>query len=127
MPSRQERRKAERAAAKRAPAKAGAAAPAGGGGASAAAAPAAPANPGGDWSTQAEDATLLHQALGPDLLKQRATEGDPAAQYSQGHKLMGEAGMAAGERVLGAGGRSPKADVGFRTPPWYSALPNSLE
>jgi hypothetical protein len=54
MPSRQERRKAERTAAKRAPAQAGAG---GAGGAAGAAAALANINviPLGDWTTQAED------------------------------------------------------------------------
>ena len=54
MPSRQERRKAERDAAKRAPAQAGAAGAPGAAGAAAALANLR-VNPGGDWSTQAED------------------------------------------------------------------------
>ena len=51
MPARQERRKAERDAAKRAPAQAGAAGAAGG----AAALANLNVNPLGDWTTQAED------------------------------------------------------------------------
>jgi len=56
MPSRQERRKAERDAAKRAPAAAGAAGATGAAGAATAAARAnVDVNPIGDWTTQAED------------------------------------------------------------------------
>ena len=56
-PSRQERRKAERDASKRAPAKSGAGGAAGAGGAEGAAAALANlnVNPLGDWTTQAED------------------------------------------------------------------------
>jgi hypothetical protein len=100
MPSRQERRKAERDAAKRAPVQAGAAG---------AAAARANVNPLGGWATQAEDPALLYRALGPDTLRQRAREGDREAQFSMGCVLMSGA---AGE-PLGAGGRSPKADVGL--------------
>jgi len=53
-PSRQERRKAERDAAKRAP-RAGAAGTAGAAGAAGAAAAKLNVNAGGDWKTQAED------------------------------------------------------------------------
>ena len=100
MPSRQERRQAERTA-KRAPAQAGAA---GSGGTAA-----ARANPGGDWTTQAADFNLLFRALGAELVKQRAGEGDREAQWSLGCELMREAGTG----VMGAAGRSPKADVGL--------------
>jgi hypothetical protein len=90
-PSRQERRKAEREAAKRAPARAGAAGAAGAnqgaarvaggnqGAAGAAGAAAALANlrvnvtpPLGDWTTQAEDPNPLFHALGRPMVKQRA-------------------------------------------------------
>jgi hypothetical protein len=73
-PSRQERRKAERDAAKRAPARAGAAGAAGAnqGAAGAAGAAAALGNlnvnmnpPLGDWTTQAKDPAALFHALGP--------------------------------------------------------------
>jgi len=73
-PSRQERRKAERDAAKRAPDRARAA------GAGGAAAAAARANvnvaPLGDWTTQTEDSWALFDALGAQAVKQRAGEGD---------------------------------------------------
>jgi TPR repeat protein len=109
-PSRQERRKAEREAAKRAPARAGAAGAAG--------AAAALGNlyvnvnpPLGDWTTQAKDANALFDALGPQMVKQRAAAGDRDAQYSLGYML-----VSAAEDVdvpLGAGGRSPQSDEGM--------------
>jgi hypothetical protein len=86
-PSRQERRKAGRDAAKRAPAQAGAARAAGGNqgaegaaganqGAAGAAAALANLNvnvnpPLGDWTTQAKDHTALFDALGPQMVTQR--------------------------------------------------------
>jgi len=112
MPSRQEKRKAERDAAKRAPAKAGAAgAPGAAGGGTVAGAAAAIANlsvnPGGDWTTQAEDPSALLESLGAEVVKQRADAGDKAAQYSQGCLLL----AAAGEEGAGAAGRSLQAQV----------------
>ena len=108
-PSRQERRKAERDAAKRAPAQAGAA---GAGGAAAARAN-VNVNPVGDWTTQAEDPELLLRALGAEIsVKQRAGEGDREAQWSLGCRLMREAEGAAGTPV-GTSGRSRQADVGL--------------
>jgi hypothetical protein len=85
MPSRQERRKAERDAAKRAPGQAGAAGAAGAAGTAGiagaagaagtggAAAPRANANtnPVGDWTTQASVPGLLFQTLGVEVVKQR--------------------------------------------------------
>ena len=109
MPSRQERRKAERDAAKRAPAQAGAA-----GAAGAAAALAnlnVNVNPVGDWTTQTKDPRVLVRALGAEVVKRRAGEGDREAQWSLGYSLMCEAGVPG--TPLGAGGRSPKADVGL--------------
>jgi hypothetical protein len=78
MPSRQERRKAERDAAKRAQAQA-----------PPAQAQALLANvnvtpPLGDWTTQAGDPGELSRALGPRMVKQRADAGDREAQYTQG-------------------------------------------
>ena len=117
-PSRQERRKAERDAAKRAPARAGAAGAAGANQGAAGAAAAALANlnvnvnpPLGDWTTQAEDPVALLRALDPQMLKQRAAAGDRDAQYSLGYML-----VSAAEDVdvpLGAGGRSPQSDEGM--------------
>ena len=120
MASRQERRKAERDAAKRAPAQVGAAvaagvagAGAGGGGGGVAAARAnasANPNPGGDWTTQAADPVALFNALASiKLLKQKAAEGDREARFSLGFWLLeghGPDGTAAGPA-----GRSPKADA----------------
>jgi len=63
MASRQERRKAERTAAKRAPAKAGAAATA------------VNVTPLGNWTTQTEDPSLLFDALGEAIVKQMAAKG----------------------------------------------------
>jgi hypothetical protein len=108
MPSRQERRKAERDAAKRAPAQAGAA----GAGGAAAAHASANVNPVGDWKTQAADPDLLVRALGGELVKERAGEGDMEAQWSWGCRLLGELAGAAGT-LSAAAGRSPQADVGF--------------
>jgi len=88
MPSRQERLKAERDAAKRAPAQAGVA-----GAAGAAAALAHvnlnPRDPGGDWTTQAEHSTV--SALGAEISKQRAAAGD-RGQGAMGRRLVNEAG-----------------------------------
>jgi len=108
MASRQERRKAERDAAKRAPGQAGA----GGAGGAAAARANVNMNPVGDWTTQAEDPNVLFRALGAEVVEQRAGAGDREAQFSHGYRLLWEADGGAGTK-LGAGGRSPKADVGF--------------
>jgi hypothetical protein len=73
MPSRQERRKAERDAAKRAPGQAGAG---GAGGAAAALASLnVNVNPVGDWTTQAADPSVLYRELGSEVIKQMAGEG----------------------------------------------------
>ena len=110
MKSRQERRKAERDAAKRAPGQVGVV-----GGAAGAAAALAQGNvnvkPVGDWTTQAADPLLLLRALGAEVVKQRAGEGDMEAQWSRGYRLVSEAEGAVGT-PLGTAGRSPKADVG---------------
>jgi len=105
MPSRQERRKAERDAAKRAPARSVAAGAAG----AAAALANLSLDPGGDWTTQAEDPIALLESLGTEILKQKAAAGDRAAQYSRGCMLMAEAGA----YFAGAAGRSPQAQVGL--------------
>ena len=71
-PSRQERRQAERDAAKRAPAQAGAVR-------------AHVSISVGDWTTQEEDGSVLYRALGSKILvKQKADAGDRAAQYAMG-------------------------------------------
>jgi len=114
MPSRQERRKAERDAAKRAPAQAAAAGAAGAAGAAAALANLrVNMNPGGDWTTQAADSNLLLRALGAETVKQRAGEGDMEAQWSWSCRLLGESAGAEGTPLSAAAGTSPKADVGF--------------
>jgi len=113
MPSRQERRKAERDAAKRAPGQAGAA---GAGGAAAASAN-LNVNPVGDWTTQAADPFALIQALGVEIVKQRAGAGDGEAQRSRGYRLVNAADGAAGATNMGASGRSPMADVRFALRP----------
>ena len=104
MPSRQERRKADRDVAK-ASAKAGFAG---------SAAAQVHEDPDGDWTVQTDDCGVLLRALGADAVKQLAEEGNRAAQFSQGYKLMSEAESDAGfAGGLGASGRSPKADVGL--------------
>jgi len=105
MPSRQERRKAERDAAKRAPG-------AGAGGAAAARAN-VNMNPVGDWTTQAADPFVLFRSLGAEISRQRAAAGDREAQWSLGCQLVIEADGAAGATALGAAGRSPMANVGL--------------
>jgi len=110
MASRQERRKAERDAAKRAPGQAEAA---GAGGAGAARAN-VNMNPVGDWTTQTADPSVLIREVGAEILKRRAGEGDREAQWSLGYRLVSEADGPAGIEP-GAGGRSPKADVGVCT------------
>jgi hypothetical protein len=107
MPSRQERRKAERDAAKRAPAQAGAA----GAGGAAAARTHVNAKRGGDWTKQAADAGVSFDALGDDVVMRMARQGDREAQWSLGFRLVEEADGDGG--LLGAGGRSPVADVGL--------------
>ena len=73
MASRQERRKAERDAAKRALAQAGAM----GAGGAASARTNVDVNPVGDWTTQAADPFALVQALGVEIVNQRVDEGRP--------------------------------------------------
>jgi hypothetical protein len=103
MPSRQERRKAERDAAKRAPGQAGTAGGAGN------------VNPGGDWRSQAENPNVLRRALGVETLRQRAGQGDREAEWSMGYHLVATAGGVGAP--LGSAGRSPKADVGLALAP----------
>ena len=69
-------------------------------------------NPVGDWTTQAEEPFVLFNALGAEIVKQRAGEGDREAQRSLGYRLVSEADGGAGTPPLGTAGRSPKADVG---------------
>ena len=105
-PSRQERRTAERSAAKRAPVQAGAA--------GAGAAPAnLDVNPVGDWTTQTADPSALFNALGVAGVKRKAGEGDREAQWSLGSWLVAVEANNRGEgEPLGTAGRSPM-DVGF--------------
>jgi len=112
MPSRQERRAAERDAAKRAPGQAGAE---GAGGAAAALANLnVHVNPVGDWTTQAADPGVLLETLGIDVLKRRAEAGDREAQFSWGCAVLSAANGGAG--TMGAR-RSPAADVGLAPSP----------
>jgi len=115
-PSRQERRKALRAAAKRASASAGASGAAGAAGAAAALANLNVNPVPGDWTTQEADVVL--EALGRDTRKLRrmAAEGDMGAQFSIGMIMMGSAENGDYNKV-GASGSSPLADVGFAQPP----------
>ena len=88
MASRQERRKAERDAAKRAPAQAGAGGAAGAAGAGGVGAARADVNvnvnPVGDWTTQTENFLAVFATLTPIAVKWKADEGDRNAQYSLG-------------------------------------------
>jgi hypothetical protein len=112
MASRQERRKAERDAAKRAPANAGGAGAAGAAGAAAALAN-LNVNPLGDWTTQTEDPLALLRAVGAAVVKRKADAGDREAQFTVGVMLMSEANGGAAFRDAPA--TSPKAQVGLRT------------
>jgi len=107
MPSRQERRKAERDAAKRAPGQT----EIGGGGEAAAARANMNVNPVGDWTTQASDHAALFRAHGDEIVNQRAGAGDREAQFSLGYRLVAETEVVG--TLIGSAGRSPKADVGF--------------
>ena len=101
MPCGKKTRKADRDAAKRAPAQPGAAGAA-----------AAIANPLGDWTSQTADPAVLVRALGAEHVKQRAVAGDPDAQYSLGHWILSAANVGTHHTALGAAGRSPKAEAG---------------
>jgi hypothetical protein len=66
------------------------------------------------------DPSVLLDALGVAIVERRAREGDRAAQYSQGCRLLVEAGLPGagagagpGAGLSGAGGRSPTAEVGL--------------
>jgi len=57
---------------------------------------------------------VLFRALGTEIVKQKAGEGDREAQWSLGFWLVMEADGGAGMGTpLGTARRSPKADVGF--------------
>ena len=58
------------------------------------------------------DPSALFDALGVGVVEQMAAWGDGKAQFSQGYLLVSEADGGAG-LLMGAGGRSPKADVGL--------------
>jgi len=107
LPSRQERRKAERDAVKRAP-RAGAAGAAG----AAAALAALHVNQVGDWTTQAEHPKAMFEALGARVVRRKAGEGDREAQFSLGCQLM-HAAEGAADTPLDAAGRSVMADAGL--------------
>jgi hypothetical protein len=107
MPSRQERRAAERDAAKRASGQAGS----GGAGGAAGARANLNVNPVGDWSTQAADPGVLARVTTLNELKRRAGAGDMEAQFSLGFYLLCQADGVGVE--IGSSGRSPMADVGF--------------
>jgi hypothetical protein len=73
----------------------------------------------GDWTTQSSDPVQLYRAMmgaygmeGAERVKQKADEGHRAAQYTEGCRLLSEAKEGRREK-MGAGGRSPKADVGL--------------
>ena len=59
---------------------------------------------------------MLYEALEAGALKEMAAKGDGEAQFSQGWLLVshadGNAGLL-GAGLMGAGGRSPMADVGL--------------
>jgi hypothetical protein len=57
------------------------------------------------------DPSALLDAVGLEVVKQRAAQGDGEAQFSQGCLLVHEADGSTG--LLGASGRSPKSDVGL--------------
>ena len=59
------------------------------------------------------DPSALSNALGAEILIQRAGAGDREAQWSLGYQLVNAADVAVGGASLGATGRSPQADVGF--------------
>ena len=59
------------------------------------------------------DPSALIRALGAEVVKQKADEGDMAAQYSQGFRLLGDVAGGDGAGLSGAAGRSAKAEVGF--------------
>jgi hypothetical protein len=71
-------------------------------------------NPGGDWTTQAEDPNVLEAqivALEAQILEQKAVAGDREAQFSLGCLLVAKA--QAGADDAGAVGRPPKAQEGL--------------
>jgi hypothetical protein len=120
MTCRQERRKAERDAAKRTPEQAGAAAQAGAAGAAAALANLRVDPGGGDWTTQNAHPAVLVNAIAAGgltrsetegILRQRVDAGDMEAQFSQGGRLVRQELDEAG--LSGAAGRTPKVQAGL--------------
>jgi len=68
-------------------------------------------NPLGDWTTQQGNPHVTLRALGVEIVKQKADDGDREAQYSLGFRFASEVGEGAGE--LGMANRSPKAEAGL--------------
>ena len=62
------------------------------------------------------DPSALVDALGAEVVKQRAAKGEGEAQFSQGCMLVSGADGDVGG-ALGTSGRSPKADVGLASAP----------
>jgi hypothetical protein len=62
-------------------------------------------NPPGDWRTQAGDPSLLVNALGLEIVKQRVAEGDMEALFSLGGYML--------KAEAGAVGRTPQVQVGL--------------
>ena len=56
---------------------------------------------------------VLFRALGAEIVKQKADEGDRAAQYTHGCRLIREVAGADGASLSGAAGRSPQVEVGL--------------
>jgi hypothetical protein len=56
------------------------------------------------------DSSALFHAIGAQVVKRKADEGDREAQWSLGYRLLSEDGVPG--MPLGAAGRTPKADVG---------------
>jgi len=71
------------------------------------------------------ESSVLYEALGVEVLKQRAAKGEGEAQFSQGCLLVSRADGNAGS--LGASGRSPMADVGSALPTCTFRVANRTE
>ena len=104
--SRQERRKAERDAAKRA----GQGRSRGRRGSCRRSRKFKP-EPGRRLDDALDDPSVLLHALGARSVKQMARGGEREAQWSQGNLLLGEAAIADAGMPLGAAGRSPMTDA----------------
>ena len=59
------------------------------------------------------DPSALFHALGADVVKQKADEGDRAAQFSLGYCLIGEVLCVDGAGLLGAASRTTQVEVGL--------------